>query len=315
DWTAAELHARDCHESTVRSGQAGELPYATAIVALVDAHAGRVEAARGGIEEGLDLAERFGSQPAGLELLATRGFLELSLGDAAGAEQSLDRLEALTRSSGFLDPGLYRFQGDAVEAKIALGHHDEARRLIDELERVGDRLQRTWPLAVAARGRGLLCSAEGDAEAAYRAFDESLRLHDRLGQPFERARTLLALGAVRRRDRKKHAAREALGAALQTFESLGAALWADHARAEAERIGGRATADGLTATEARVAELLASGMTYRQAADVLFVSPKTVQWNVSKVYRKLGISSRAELAEWLAAEDREPAGSSARPAG
>jgi DNA-binding CsgD family transcriptional regulator len=284
----------------VRSGQAGELPYATAIVALVDAHLGRVDAARSAIEEGLDLAERFGSQPAALELLATRGFLELSLGDNAAAEQSLDRLEALTRSTGFLDPGLYRFQGDAVEAKLALGRHDEARRLLEELERIGERLERTWPLAIAARGRGLLCSAEGDAEAAYRAFEEALRLHDRLGQPFERARTLLALGAVRRRDRKKQGAREALGAALETFQSLGAALWADRARAEGERIGGRATTDGLTATEARVAELLASGLTYRQAADALFVSPKTVQWNVSKIYRKLGISSRAELIEWLA---------------
>jgi DNA-binding CsgD family transcriptional regulator len=299
DWTAAQVHARDCHASTVRSGQVGELPYATAIVALVDAHVGRVEAARAGIEEGLDLADRFGSQPAALELLATRGFLELSLGDATAAEQSLDRLETLTRSTGFLDPGLYRFQGDAVEAKIALGHHDEARRILDELERVGKRLERTWPLAIAARGRGLLSSAEGDAEGAYRALEQALRLHDRLGQPFERARTLLALGSVRRRDRKKQAAREALGAARGTFESLGAALWADRARREGERIGGRATADGLTATEARVAELLASGLTYRQAADALFVSPKTVQWNVSKIYRKLGTSSRAELVERL----------------
>ena len=103
------------------------------------------------------------------------------------------------------------------------------------------------------------------------------------------------LGSVQRRDRKKRPARESLEGALEVFATLGAALWAERARGELARVGGRAPADGLTATEERVAELLASGLTYQQTADALFVSPKTVQWNVSKIYRKLGIRSRAEL--------------------
>ena len=86
---------------------------------------------------------------------------------------------------------------------------------------------------------------------------------------------------------------------FETFQSLGAALWAARARGELARVGGRASTTGLTATEERVAELLATGLTYRQAADALFVSPKTVQWNVSKIYRKLGIHSRAELIKHL----------------
>ena len=145
----------------------------------------------------------------------------------------------------------------------------------------------------------MLCSALGDADAASAALAEALVLHERVGEPFERARTLLVLGTVQRRERKKRPARESLEAAFETFQSLGAALWAARARAELARVGGRASTTGLTATEERVAELLAAGLTYRQAADALFVSPKTVQWNVSKIYRKLGIHSRAELIKHL----------------
>jgi DNA-binding CsgD family transcriptional regulator len=110
------------------------------------------------------------------------------------------------------------------------------------------------------------------------------------------------LGSVQRRDRKKRAARQSLGSALEIFDDLGATLRGRRTRAELARVGGRAPATGLTPTEARIAELIASGHTYRQAADALFISPKTVQWNLSKIYRKLGIRSRAELAGRLSAE-------------
>ncbi len=296
DWAAARRHARECLETTVRNGQVGgQQPYALAIEALVEAHLGLVEPAQEKIERGLEAAERLGVQPAGLELLATRGFLELSLGDAAAADRTLERVAELAGASGLRDPALFRFHGDAIEAKIALGRWGEAERLLTELEQLGARLERTWPLTIAARGRGLLHSALGEPGAARGALQEALALHDRLGEPFERARTLLVLGSVQRRDRKKRPARESLEGALEVFATLGAALWAERARGELARVGGRAPADGLTATEERVAELLASGLTYQQTADALFVSPKTVQWNVSKIYRKLGIRSRAEL--------------------
>jgi DNA-binding CsgD family transcriptional regulator len=296
DWASARRHARECHETTLRNGQVGgQQPYALAIEALVEAHLGLVEPARAKIEQGLALAARLGVQPAGLELLATRGFLELSLGDAAAAERTLDRVAELADSSGLLDPALFRFHGDAIEAKVTLGRRDEAERLLGDIEALGARLERVWPLTVAARCRGLLWSALGEPESAYGALDAALALHDRLGEPFERARTLLALGSVQRRDRKKRPARESLEGALDIFAELGAALWAERARGELARVGGRAHVDGLTATEERVAELLSSGLTYQQTADALFVSPKTVQWNVSKIYRKLGIRSRTEL--------------------
>ena len=126
------------------------------------------------------------------------------------------------------------------------------------------------------------------------------------------------LGNVLRRDRKKRAAREALQGALETFRRLGATLWETKTQAELARVGGRApTTGGLTPTEQRIAELIASGLSYRETADALFISPKTVQWNLSKIYRKLDIHSRAELPARLAARPgpSPPAGSSQAEAG
>ena len=129
----------------------------------------------------------------------------------------------------------------------------------------------------------------------------------RLQEPFERARTLLALGTIQRRDRKKRAARQSLERALAVFDQLGASLWSHKARAELARIGGRSAGPGrLTPTEERVATLVAAGLTYREVADALFISPKTVQWNLSKIYRKLGIRSRAQLGAKLASEGGSP---------
>jgi DNA-binding CsgD family transcriptional regulator len=127
--------------------------------------------------------------------------------------------------------------------------------------------------------------------------------------PFERARTLLALGQVQRRLQQKRAARETLTAALSIFEQVGTPLWAEKARVELGRIGGRsAPARGeLTATERAIAELVAAGHTNQEVGIKLALSPRTVQWNLSKIYRKLGIHSRAELAGRLSAE-RSPSG-------
>jgi DNA-binding CsgD family transcriptional regulator len=210
------------------------------------------------------------------------------------------------KAFGFGEPALFRFHGDAIEAKLTVGDRRQAQVLLEELEQVGAALQRAWVLAVAGRCRGLLCAVQGDPAAAYRALERALELHHRLGEPFEHARTLLALGSVQRRDRKKRAARASLDGALEVFERLGARIWAGRARAELARVGGRAPAAGLTPTEERIAEQIALGRTYREVADALFISPKTVQWNLSKVYRKLGVRSRAELAARLAAERTGP---------
>jgi DNA-binding NarL/FixJ family response regulator len=125
--------------------------------------------------------------------------------------------------------------------------------------------------------------------------------------PLELGRTLLAKGQIERRAKRKAAAKASLGHALAIFEEIGAALWAEKTQAELARVALRhAAPDELTETERRVAELAASGLKNRQVAGELFLSPKTVEANLARVYRKLDIHSRAELGARLADRAREP---------
>ena len=151
-------------------------------------------------------------------------------------------------------------------------------------------------LAQAARCRGLVASARGDVAGALVALERALPLHAEAGDPFGRARTLLALGIVRRRARQKRAAREAIEAAISAFEECGAEGWAETARAELGRISGRIRVAGLTAAEQRVAALVASGRTNREVATELFLGERTVASHLTHIYAKLGVRSRTELA-------------------
>ena len=300
NWPAAARYAEAGYEAVSQTGES-ERPYALTGRARVDARLGLVEPTRSATDEGLQLALRMGVMPAYFELLAVRGFLELSLGSPAEAHRFLGPLPDAVREAGFGEPTFFRFHGDAVETLLALGRIEEAAALLAELEERGRALERVWALTIASRCRALLGAATGEIERADKELEHALELHERLGEPFERARTLLVGGTIQRRARKKRAARESLKAAIAVFDSLGARLWSKKARAELARIGGRAPGPGaLTPTEERVAGLVAAGRTYREVADELFISPKTVQWNLSKIYRKLGIRSRGELAATLA---------------
>ena len=303
NWELASRYAAECFEITVQTAQEELRSFALTIRALVDAHLGRVDETRAATDEGLPLALAVGLVPAHLEMLAVRGFLEYSLGDAREAHRFLGPLPRAVAEAGFGEPALFRFHGDAIETLLALGEHDAATALLAELDEQARATGRVWALTVASRCRALLSAAAGDSDAAYASLDRALELHEQLQEPFERGRTLLVRGTLQRRNRKKRPARESLTQALAVFDELGARLWSDRARAELRRIGGRAPATPgvLTPTEERVAALVAAGRTYREVADALFISPKTVQWNLSKIYRKLGVRSRAELAAKLAA--------------
>ena len=125
--------------------------------------------------------------------------------------------------------------------------------------------------------------------------------HDRVPMPFERARTLLVLGQVQRRRRQRRAAATAIQEAVDVFERLGTTLWCARARRELERVSASHPAvPGLTPSERRVAELAVTGMRNREVAAALFISPKTVEANLARIYRKLGIRSRAELGRRMA---------------
>jgi DNA-binding CsgD family transcriptional regulator len=141
------------------------------------------------------------------------------------------------------------------------------------------------------------CGNHSEADAA---FEEALLQHDRLEMPFERARTLLAYGSVQRRRRRRERARQLLAEALAIFDRLGSGAWAERVRAELSQLGGRqARTGGLTPTERQIAALVARGHSNAQVARELFISPKTVEWNLSKIYRKLHVRSRTELADKL----------------
>jgi DNA-binding NarL/FixJ family response regulator len=150
----------------------------------------------------------------------------------------------------------------------------------------------------------LIEAAAGDPERALSTLREALEWHEQVAQPFNRARTLLALGTGQRRAKQRAGARRTLESALAVFEELGAVLWAERARAEIARLGGRRMRDRdeLTETERRIAQLAADGRSNREIAGELFVSERTVESNLTRAYRKLGVRSRTELARKLPAE-------------
>ena len=303
DWAGAERSIDEAIAAALRNAQEPSHAFGLATKALVAAHRGDVDAAREDITEGLALATRTGMRPAAYEFRAILGFVELSLGDLEAARAVFEPLHQDVAAAGFGEPGIiaFRFHADEIEALIGLGRLDRAEELIEELERSGRRLDRAWALATAGRCRALLSSARGDMERALASADAAIRAHERLPEPFELGRTLLAHGTVQRRFRQNRAARQSLETALARFDALGAPLWADRARAELARIGGRAASPSdLTPAEARVAALVAEGRTNKEVAAKLFISVHTVEAALTRVYSKLGVRSRTELAGKMA---------------
>jgi DNA-binding NarL/FixJ family response regulator len=262
---------------------------------------GDVEAARADLDESAAIMNDAGWMFGISWVLTARGFLELSLGDAAAAERAFGPLGEGLAAAGIVEPTFRLFVPDEVEALVALGEIDRAAALTEEFEDSARARHREWALAASSRCRGLVAAARGDLPTARAALEEAVRQYGRLDMPFDLARTELVLGRVERRAKRKRAAREALGRAAEAFEELGIPLWAAMARADLDRITLTPPPNGqLTETERRVAELAAAGRTNREAAQLLFMSPKTVEATLARAYRKLGIRSRAELGARMA---------------
>jgi DNA-binding CsgD family transcriptional regulator len=268
--------------------------------ATVDACLGHVDRARAEAEEALAISEAVSDAVFPVWDLAALGHLELSLGDLRAAECYLRPLPARLASLGWDDP-TDQLWPDTIETLIGLDELKEAHSRLEQFEERAHRLRSPWALATAARCRALLAAAEGDLEGAFEAFELALAEHERAESPFERGRTLLALGSVHRRAKQKRAAREALQGALAVFGELDARLWADKARGELARVSGRRPSpQGLTETEERVAALAGQGLSNKEIAATLFVTVHTVEAHLVRVYRKLSIRSRGELAHRLA---------------
>lgn len=312
-WQIAADYAAEAMETVVESGRTQTQSHVVLFnQALAAAHLGEVDVARSHANQGITLALSNDDAFNANWNRAVLGFLEVSLANYERAHEHLEPVVEYLQRMGSAEPGVIPCIPDEIESLIALGRLDDAEALLDRFAAQGRVMDRPWALATAARCRGLLSAARGDLEAAGSALAQALVEHQRVPQPFERARTLMVVGQVQRRVRQKRAARSSLSQALDAFESLGARLWAERARSELLRVGGPASAPGeLTPTERRVAELVAEDLTNQEVADALFVSVKTVEANLSRIYHKMEIDSRRELRRALRAADRGPRSSQA----
>ena len=296
DFASAALTAEDAMERAEQLGGDHMAVIAQAAGAAVAAYTGRELDARTDANAAIEGANRCGSPRLADQPVMTLGFLDVSLGSYVEALTTLQPLIARINTLPGTEIVTAGFIPDAVEAMIALRHISEAGPLIEALEYNGRRLDRPWMLAVGARCRSMSMAAKGDVEAATRMAQQAMAEHDRLPMPFERARTQLLLGQLQRRQRLNEAATASLSEALRAFEHMGTPLWAKRARDELSHTrSGPTQHPRLTPPEQRVAELAAAGMTNRDVAAALFISPKTVEANLARIYRKLGIHSRAEL--------------------
>lgn len=293
----AAVTAERLMEQAVQSR--GDLPMLVALTAraALAAHTGDAEACRRDAMAALAAGTRTDSRLLSQWPVTILGFLDLSLGDHEAAlatlQSQMSRLEDAPDGTEIISAA---FLPDAVEAMVQLGRLDDADRWTTLLEHNATRLDRPWMLAVGGRCRSMVSAARADVDAALRFAEAAMRAHDRVPMPFERARTQLQLGRLLRRARHREPAMRAVTDALDAFVEMNTPLWAARARAELERLsGGMRGVTGLTPSERRVAELAGAGMTNRDIAATLFVSPKTVETNLSRVYRKLNIRSRAEL--------------------
>ena len=262
---------------------------------LLESMLGRPDA-RSRAERALAIAERLGDPWNAARARGVLGQTALVHGDASEAVAWLEAgVDAVAAAD--VHPNYLRLEGDYIEALVRSGRPDAAETHLVRLERHAKSTGSPWCAATSARCRAL---AAPPHEAAA-LFEAALDLHQAEPSPFERARTQLCYGERLRRAGERRAARERLRSALAVFEGVGAAPWAERARMELRASGERlrprrpAATERLTPQELQIALLVAEGLTNRDVAARMFLSPKTVEFHLTRVYGKLEIHSRADL--------------------
>jgi DNA-binding CsgD family transcriptional regulator len=301
NWPEALDHAERGYDLAEQVGDdqgRGALLYARA---LVTGQLGRIDESRAATADGVALADAIEDHLFPMMHAFAAGEREVSVGQYEDALREFAVLDRSVDTEVPLDPGVAPYQADAIEALVVLGRVDEAANRAEDLDRRGHELDRPRARSDAARGRALVLAAGGDFEGALENVRCALDELERIDAPLAHARTQLVHGMVLRRARKRSAARAALHEAEELFERLGAAVWLERARAERARIGGRTATGDLTATERRVAELVAQGHSNKDVAAQLFITPRTVEGHLTRIYEKLSVRSRAELAHRLSA--------------
>jgi DNA-binding CsgD family transcriptional regulator len=294
-WQLAAEHASRAHEVTSQYGY--EVPQDHLPIAVVAVHRGQLALARDHSQRGLALAQEFSWRiPQHVGVL---GMVALWEEEHSLALERFAEADDLARSLHWGEPSLRWWTPDHVELLLAHSREKDATHVLDTWAADATRTVRRRVLVDVTRCRGLVLAATGDVAGAVDLLEQSLTEHTALGDVFGAARAHLALGTVRRRARQKSPARAATLAALDSFESLGAARWADRARAELGGISGRRRVEGLTAAEQRVAAQVVSGATNREIAAALFLGERTVASHLTHIYAKLGLRSRTELVHHL----------------
>ena len=291
-WSSASAALSEALELARAVGQHVVVAYLLSEQAIVAALRGEEETCRALVAEALALAGARRLEYVRLIAGSALVSLELALGHAP---------EALRLSAAPAPlPGLDFWDAlDRIEAAVRAGEPAAAHEALAVFEPWAAASGSAWAQAIALHGRALLAEEPAEAE---RLFAAALERHAGAGRPFERARTELALGEHLRRARRRKEARAHLRAALAGFEALGARLWAERARTELRASGQTArrrdpsTLDDLTPQELQIAHRVAEGGTNRDIAGQLFLSPRTVDFHLRNIFRKLGISSRMELA-------------------
>lgn len=237
------------------------------------------------------------------------GLLDLAHGRAAAAVPHFERAQRWCARAEQQEPGVLPWPADIVEAYALAGERERAVEALEWLRERAAATDRAWAHGAVARLDGVLTADEDYGPH----FEEAIRWFSQLPAPFDRARTHLWFGRRLRRSGLRTRARSELHEALRIFDQLGSPPWAEQARTELQALGDRAPAPGiedatpnLTPQEVCVADGVTQGLTNKEIAAQLFLTPKTIEWHLRRIYRKLGIRSRVQLAQWMS-DRAEPA--------
>ena len=307
DLTDLELHAGNWQLAAVYVGDAWEIavdgddrwgqPELLARKARLAALRGDVDAARELVAEGINRAEAMHWPYLAAMNRWTLGFLELSFGEPASAWPAFSDV---ARTPTWRGLEVVTALADAVETLAALGRLetvDDLVRALDDEARHGHR----WAGPAALRSRALCLLARGETVEAAALAGESADAFEAAGFPLDRGRALLVAGEALRRAGERRRAAEKLENAAAIFTGLGASLWVQQAEKELRRARPRPRRDGeLTNAERQVAALVAEGRANREVAAQLFTTVATVEAHLTRIYRKLGVRSRTELARHVA---------------
>ena len=269
-------------------------------MAAIHASRGECDHARRLIDEAVAAPGRTPMEDVHLHSKAC--YVMLCCSDPAGAVMHGRLARAAAATVGYGDLSGTPFRGNLVEALVVVNELAEADDVAQEHQALADRAGFASGRAGAARSRGFVALAAGDARAAVELFEQATAIDRPVGLPLDVGRDLLALGGALRRAGHRSKASAALAEARNVFEGLGATAWIERVDAEVDRLGVRRAAgdDALTPTERRVVDLVVAGRTNAEVAAELSVSRRTVESNLTRVYRKLGVRSRTGLAASIA---------------